>query len=82
MSEQREQAAVGEDCQERLAEIRARQEEFDGLWLKMSGGDTSRAARYRELRRILDELRADYHRTCGDLKESSSLPPSVLADWH
>jgi len=68
-------------CGEKLAEINTHQSEFDQLWLKMSQGDTSGAARYRELRHILDDLRAEYRTTCGELKESSSLPASVLADW-
>jgi hypothetical protein len=73
-------AAAGE-CAQKRAEIDARQAEFDQLWLKMSQGDTSGAARYRELRHILDDLRSEYRRTCGELTESSSLPPHVLADW-
>lgn len=69
------------DCDQKRAEIDARQGEFDQLWLKMSQGDTSGAARYRELRHILDGLRAEYRQTCGELIESSSLPAHVLADW-
>jgi hypothetical protein len=72
---------AGEECEKKLEEIEERQAEFDKLWLKMSGGDSSGAARYRELRHILDDLRADYRATCGELKESSSLPSSVVADW-
>jgi len=64
-----------------LAEIGERQAEFDQLWLQMSSGNTSGAARYRELRHILDDLRAEYRTTCGELIESSSLPPRVVADW-
>ena len=72
---------AGTDCQEKLAEIQERQAEFDALWLKMSSGDTSGAARYRELRHVLDELRTQYRKTCGELTESSSLPSHVVADW-
>lgn len=76
-------AGTGEaECQEKLATIQERQAELDKLWLQMSGGDTSGAQRYRELRRTLDELRAEYRRTCGELTDSSTLPRSVLADWH
>lgn len=83
MSEQTEPgaAAPSGECQEKLAEIQERQAEFDKLWLKMSSGDTSGAARYRELRHILDDMRAEYRKTCGQLSESSTLPPSVVADW-
>jgi len=77
-----EQTAPGAgDCEQRRTEIEARQKEFDALWLKMSQGDTSGAARYRELRHILDDLRVEYRKTCGELTESSSLPPSVVSDW-
>lgn len=69
------------DCEAKLAEIKERQEEFDALWLKMSSGDTSGAVRYRELRHVLDDLRAEYRKTCGELSESSNLPPSIIADW-
>ncbi len=82
MNEQTSPAAPGEDCEKKLAEIQERQSEFDKLWLRMSSGDTSGASRYRELRHTLDELRAEYRQTCGELNESSTLPKSVLADWH
>lgn len=71
-----------EECEKMRTEINERQAEFDALWLKMSAGDTSGAARYRELRHILDDLRAEYRKTCGELVESSDLPRSVVADWH
>lgn len=79
MADQANQGAS--ECEQKLAAITAHQGEFDQLWLKMSQGDTSGAARYRELRHILDGLRAEYSTTCGELKESSSLPAHVLADW-
>lgn len=73
--------SASSDCEAKRAEIEARQKEFDGLWLEMSSGNTANAARYRELRHILDELRAEYTETCGELKESTSLPPRIVADW-
>lgn len=79
MQEQAESGAP--DCQRKLEEIEARQAEFDQLWLQMSSGNASGATRYRELRHILDELRTEYRATCGELRESSSLPPHVVADW-
>lgn len=72
----------GDDCKQKLAGIEERQAEFDMLWQQMSTGNTAGATRYRELRKILDDLRADYHRTCGELSEGSTLPPRILADWH
>lgn len=81
MNDQNASPALGEDCRKKLAEIGERQAEFDQLWLQMSSGNTSGAARYRELRHILDDLRAEYRATCGELTESSSLPPRVVADW-
>jgi hypothetical protein len=81
MTEETRAGAADDKCQRKLAEISERQAEFDALWLKMSSGDTSGARRYRELRHILDDLRATYRRTCGELTESSELPRSVLADW-
>jgi hypothetical protein len=81
MNDENASPAVGEDCEKRLAEIVERQAEFDQLWLQMSTGNTSGATRYRELRHILDDLRAEYRKTCGELTETSSLPPRVVADW-
>ena len=82
MSDQTSATPAGEDCERKLVEINERQAEFDALWIKMSSGDTSGAARYRELRHVLEDLRSEYRNACGELKESSSLPRSVLADWH
>lgn len=82
MNDQAPANAGGSDCEAKLAEIKERQEEFDALWQQMSAGNTANAARYRELRHILDDLRAEYRKTCGELSETSSLPPSILADWH
>lgn len=81
MNEQAASAPGADECQKKLAQIQEHQAAFDKLWLRMSGGDTSGAARYRELRHILDDMRAEYRKTCGELNESSSLPPSVIADW-
>lgn len=82
MNEQGASSAGGEECGKKLAEIEERQAEFDQLWLRMSSGDTSGASRYRELRHMLDDLRAEYRKTCGELSESSSLPRKIVADWH
>lgn len=76
-----EMTGAGEECDRKRAEIEARQAEFENLWLQMSGGDTSGGTRYRELRHQLDDLRAEYRHTCGELVESSSLPSSIVADW-
>ncbi len=45
------------DCEALRAEISTLQQEFEGLWLQVSAG-ASPTPRYRELRRIIDELRA------------------------
>lgn len=82
MTDQSASPPEGEDCGKKLAEIQERQAEFDQLWLQMSSGNAAGASRYRELRHILDDLRAEYRRTCGELTESSTLPRKVVADWH
>lgn len=82
MNEQASAETAEDACRKKLAELTERQGERDALWLKMSAGDTSGAARFRELRGILDELRADYRKTCGELSETSDLPRSILQDWH
>lgn len=81
MNDQTASAGEGDGCAAKLAEIEARQKEFDGLWLQMSVGNTANAARYRELRHILDGLRAEYRSSCGELSETTSLPPRIVADW-
>ena len=68
------------DCTALQAEITALQTEFEALWLKMSGGGGN-PARYRELRHILDQKRADFQKTCGAPSESTTLPRSITADW-
>jgi hypothetical protein len=69
------------DCEALRAEIDTLQAEFEGLWIQVSQGGAG-GARYRELRRILDGLRAKYTSECGANVESSSLPRSITADWH
>ena len=68
------------DCAALQAEINTLQDEFDGLWMKMSTGQGN-ATRYRELRHILDALRKDYVTKCGAPSETTSLPRSITADW-
>jgi len=68
------------DCQALQAEIETLQAEFEGLWIRVSQGGAG-GGRYRELRHILDGLRARYASECGALIESSSLPRSITADW-
>ena len=82
MTDQSASPSDGDDCERRRVEIEERQAEFDQLWLQMSSGNTEGASRYRELRHILDDLRAEYRRSCGELRESSSLPRKIVADWH
>jgi hypothetical protein len=68
------------DCAAMQAEINELQTEFDGLWIKMSTGGGN-AARYRELRHILDQKRADFAQKCGAPSETTTLPRSITADW-
>lgn len=68
------------DCAALQAEINTLQAEFDGLWMKMSVGQGN-AARYRELRHILEDLRKAYVTKCGEPSETTSLPRSITADW-
>ena len=82
MTDQSASPPEGGECDKKLAQIEEHQAEFDRLWLQMSSGDSGGASRYRELRHILDDLRAEYRKTCGDLTESSSLPRKIVADWH
>ena len=73
-------ADTAPDCAALQAEINTFQTEFDGLWMKMSTGQGN-PARYRELRHILDQKRADFLKHCGEPSETSTLPRSITADW-
>jgi hypothetical protein len=68
------------DCEAKQAEIDTLQAEFENLWIKVSQGGPG-GERYRELRHILDDLRMQYKLTCGEPKESTTLPRSIAADW-
>jgi hypothetical protein len=68
------------DCEAMQAEIDTLQAEFEGLWIKVSQGGAG-GERYRELRHILDDRRAQFKETCGDPRESSTLPRSITSDW-
>lgn len=68
------------DCEALRAEIKTLQDEFEGLWMKVSAGATP-TPRYRELRRTIDELRAKAAAECGPAQEESSLPRHITSDW-
>ncbi|HYH91744.1 MAG TPA: hypothetical protein VD763_01195 [Candidatus Saccharimonadales bacterium] len=68
------------DCEALRAEIKTLQEEFEGLWLQVSAGATP-TPRYRELRRMIDELRAKATAECDPVGEDSALPRSISSDW-
>jgi hypothetical protein len=68
------------DCEALQAEISTLQAEFESLWIRVSQGGPG-GARYRELRHILDDLRARFAAECGTLIETSTLPRSISADW-
>jgi hypothetical protein len=68
------------DCEAMQAQIDTLQAEFEGLWIKVSQG-AGGGQRYRELRHILDDLRKEYRATCGEPRESTTLPRSITADW-
>ncbi len=68
------------DCEAKQGEIDTLQAEFENLWIKVSQGGAG-GERYRELRHILDDLRKAYKETCGEPKESTTLPRSITADW-
>jgi hypothetical protein len=75
-----ETTGTATDCEAKQAEIDTLQAEFESLWIKVSQGGAG-GARYRELRHILDDLRKQYKETCGEPKESTTLPRSITADW-
>jgi hypothetical protein len=68
------------ECQALRAEIDGLQQEFEGLWLQVSAG-AAPTARYRELRRTIDDLRARYTKECGASREETSLPRHITSDW-
>jgi hypothetical protein len=69
-------------CADLKERIDVLQKEFEKTWLAISAGGGD-AARYRVLRQELGDLRIQYNRECGHLKEgeNSALPRSVTADW-
>jgi hypothetical protein len=68
------------ECETLRTTIDTLQKEFEGLWLQVSSGATP-TPRFRELRREIDRLRADYAKTCGAPSESSELPRHIMSDW-
>lgn len=68
------------DCEALRAEIDALQKEFEGLWIAVSAG-AAPSARYREVRREIDQLRARFAAECGPPSEESSLPRHITSDW-
>jgi hypothetical protein len=68
------------DCEALQAQIDTLQAEFEGLWMKVSQGGAG-GERYRELRHILDDLRKEFKESCGELREGTTLPRSITADW-
>lgn len=68
------------DCETLRATIDTLQKEFEGLWVQVSSGATP-TPRFRELRREIDRMRAQYANDCGPPSESSSLPPHIVSDW-
>jgi hypothetical protein len=77
-----ETADTGEtdECETLRTTIDTLQNEFEGLWIKVSAGATP-TPRYRELRREIDQLRARYARECGAPSEESALPRHMVSDW-
>jgi hypothetical protein len=73
-------AETSPDCAAMQAEITELQTEFDGIWMKMSTGGGN-PVRYRELRHILDQKRAEFATKCGAPSETTTLPRSITADW-
>ena len=70
----------GGECEALRTQIETLQKEFEGLWVSVSAGALP-TPRYRELRREIDRLRAQYQRDCGTLVEDSSLPRHITSDW-
>ena len=80
MAETTETTPETSECESLRKTIDTLQQEFEGLWVKVSAGATP-TPRYRELRREIDELRARYARECGAPSEESSLPRHMVSDW-
>jgi hypothetical protein len=68
------------ECAELRTTIDTLQKEFEGLWVQVSSGGTP-TPRFRELRREIDQLRAQYANQCGAPSESSELPRHIMSDW-
>jgi hypothetical protein len=68
------------DCDTLRTTIDTLQKEFEGLWLQVSAGATP-TPRFRELRREIDRLRAEYTAGCGAMSDSSDLPRNIVSDW-
>jgi hypothetical protein len=68
------------ECETLRTTIDTLQKEFEGLWVQVSSGGTP-TARFRELRREIDQLRARYTAECGPPSESSDLPRHMVSDW-
>jgi len=67
-------------CDALRTQIETLQKEFEGLWVSVSAGGLP-SPRYREVRREIDQLRAQYQRECGTLVEDSNLPRHITSDW-
>ena len=68
------------DCDTLRDTIDTLQKEFEGLWVQVSSGATP-TPRFRELRREIDQLRAQYAKDCGTPSERSDLPRHIVSDW-
>ncbi len=68
------------DCKTLREQIDTLNAEFEETWIAVSKGGTP-TPRYRELRRLLADLRAEYATKCGAPSETSSLPPHMVSDW-
>ncbi len=80
MAETSETTSETSECESLRKTIDTLQQEFEGLWVKVSAGATP-TPRYRELRREIDQLRARYANECGAPNEESSLPRHMVSDW-
>ncbi len=80
MAETTDSTTDSTDCETLRTTIDTLHKEFEGLWVKVSAGALP-TPRYRELRREIDQLRAQYAKDCGNPSEESSLPPHMVSDW-